>query len=137
MDFSLAPFIALALIFVLMALGVPVFAALALSGAAGIIMVEDLSFLMARLQSISYSTTAVYALTIIPLFILMGSFAQQAGVGKKLFDVARQWVGHLPGRSGHGISFDQCRLCRDIGIQRSDGGDCWLGRYSGNEKSRI
>lgn len=97
MDFSLAPFIALALIFVLMALGVPVFAALALSGAAGIIMVEDLSFLMARLQSISYSTTAVYALTIIPLFILMGSFAQQAGVGKKLFDVARQWVGHLPG----------------------------------------
>lgn len=97
MDFSLAPFIALALLFLLMALGVPVFAGLALSGAAGIIMVEDLPFLMSRLQSISYSTTSVYTLTIIPLFILMGSFAQQAGVGKKLFDVARQWVGHLPG----------------------------------------
>lgn len=97
MDASLAPYIAVALIFVLMALGTPVFAALALSGAAGIIMVEDLPFLMTRLKSISYSTTAVYTLTIIPLFILMGSFAQHAEVGKKLFDVASRWVGHLPG----------------------------------------
>ncbi|MBI6629507.1 TRAP transporter large permease [Pontibaca salina] len=97
MDASLAPYIAVALIFVLMALGTPVFAALALSGAAGIIMVEDLSFLLTRLKSISYSTTAVYTLTIIPLFILMGSLAQHAEVGKKLFDVASRWVGHLPG----------------------------------------
>ena len=95
--FSLAPYIAVALIFLFMAFGVPVFAALALAGAAGIIMVEDLQVLMSRLQSISYSTTAVYTLTIIPLFILMGRFAQEAGVGRKLFDVARRWVGHLPG----------------------------------------
>lgn len=97
MDPTLAPYIAVALIFFLMALGTPVFAALALSGAAGIIMVEDFSFLMTRLKSISYSTTAVYTLTIIPLFILMGSFAHHAQVGKKLFDVASRWVGHLPG----------------------------------------
>ncbi len=97
MDPSLAPYIAVALIFVLMALGTPVFAALALSGAAGIVMVEDPHFLLTRLKSISYSTTAVYTLTIIPLFILMGSFAQHAEVGKKLFDVASRWVGHLPG----------------------------------------
>ncbi|MEH6507541.1 MAG: TRAP transporter large permease [Sulfitobacter litoralis] len=97
MDPTLAPYIAVALIFFLMALGTPVFAALALSGAAGIILVEDFSFLMIRLKSISYSTTAVYTLTIIPLFILMGSFAHHAQVGKKLFDVASRWVGHLPG----------------------------------------
>tara|TARA_R110002124_G_scaffold279572_1_gene452176 strand:+ start:6301 stop:7614 length:1314 start_codon:yes stop_codon:yes gene_type:complete len=97
MDPTLAPYIAVALIFFLMALGTPVFAALALSGAAGIILVEDFSFLMTRLKSISYSTTAVYTLTIIPLFILMGSFAHHAQVGKKLFDVASRWVGHLPG----------------------------------------
>jgi tripartite ATP-independent transporter DctM subunit len=97
MDPNFAPYIAVAMIFLLMAFGTPVFAALALSGAAGIIMVEDFHFLMTRLKSISYSTTAVYTLTIIPLFILMGSFAQHAQVGKKLFDVASRWVGHLPG----------------------------------------
>jgi len=97
MDPSLAPYIAVALIFLLMAVGVPVFAVLALSGAAGIIMVEDFAFLLARLKSLPYSTTAVYTLVIIPLFILMGSFAHQAGVGKKLFGMASKWVGHLPG----------------------------------------
>ena len=97
MDPSFAPYIAVALIILLMAFGAPVFAALALSGAVGIILVEDFAFLMTRLKSISYSTTAVYTLTIIPLFILMGSFAHHAQVGKKLFDVASRWVGHLPG----------------------------------------
>jgi len=97
MDPSFAPYFAVALIFVFMGAGVPVFAALALSGAAGIIMVEDFVFLMTRLKSLPYSTTAVYTLVIIPLFILMGAFAQHAEVGKKLFHVASKWVGHLPG----------------------------------------
>lgn len=97
MDPSIAPYIAVALIFIFMAAGVPVFAALALSGAAGIIIVEDFAFLMTRLKSLSYSTTAVYTLVIIPLFILMGSFAHHAEVGKKLFHVASKWTGHLPG----------------------------------------
>lgn len=97
MDAGSATTIAVILIFALMGLGAPVFAALALAGAAGIIMVENFSFLMTVLKAISYSTTASYALTVIPLFILMGSFAHHAEVGKKLFAVANKWVGHLPG----------------------------------------
>lgn len=97
MDPTLAPYIAVALIFVFMAAGVPVFAALALSGAAGIVIVEDFGFLLTRLKSLPYSTTAVYTLVIIPLFILMGAFAHHAEVGRKLFRVASKWVGHLPG----------------------------------------
>jgi len=97
LDPSIAPYVAVALIFLFMGAGVPVFAALALSGAAGIIMVEDVTFLLTRLKSLPYSTTAVYTLVIIPLFILMGAFAHHAEVGKKLFHVAAKWVGHLPG----------------------------------------
>lgn len=97
MDPSLAPYVSVALIFFFMAAGVPVFAALALSGAVGIVMVEDVAFLLTRLKSLPYSTTAVYTLVIIPLFILMGAFAHHAEVGKKLFQVAAKWVGHLPG----------------------------------------
>lgn len=89
--------LAVGLIFLLLALGTPVFAALALSGAFGIIMVEDTGFLLARLKSFSFIHTANYALTVIPLFILMGAFAHHAQVGKRLFHVANKWVGHLPG----------------------------------------
>ncbi len=97
MDPTLASLIAVVLILVFMGLGVPVFAALALSGAAGIVMVEDFAFLLTRLKSLPYSTTAVYTLVIIPLFILMGAFAHHAGVGKKLFGAASKWIGHRPG----------------------------------------
>lgn len=97
MDVTIISLLAVGLIFLLMALGTPVFAALALSGVFGIVMVENLAFLLARLKSFSFSNTANYALTVIPLFILMGAFAHHAQVGKRLFHVANKWVGHLPG----------------------------------------
>ncbi|MDY0073803.1 MAG: TRAP transporter large permease [Thauera sp.] len=97
MDVTLITLFAVGLILLLMAIGTPVFAALALSGAFGIVMVENLDFLLNRLKSLPFSTTASYTLTVIPLFILMGAFAHHAQVGKRLFDVARKWVGHLPG----------------------------------------
>ncbi|SEI03086.1 TRAP transporter large permease [Paracoccus alkenifer] len=97
MDPIIAASVAVALIFVLLALGTPVFAALALSGAAGIVMVENLAFLLNRLKSFSYSTTATSTLTVIPLFILMGAFAHHAQIGRRLFEVANKWVGHMPG----------------------------------------
>lgn len=97
MDPTLVAALAVALIFVLMAIGTPVFAALALAGAAGIVMIEDLPFLLNRLKSFSFTQAASYTLTVIPLFILMGAFAHHADVGKRLFSVANKWVGHLPG----------------------------------------
>ena len=97
MDITLITLLAVGLIFVLLAIGTPVFAALALSGAFGIVMSEDLSFLLSRLKSLPFSSAANYSLTVIPLFILMGAFAHQAQVGRRLFHVANKWVGHLPG----------------------------------------
>lgn len=97
MDDITVTLLATGLIFVLLAVGAPVFAALALAGAFGIAMVEDLPFVLNRLKAFSYTQSAVYLLTVIPLFILMGNLAQEAGVGQRLFNVARKWVGHLPG----------------------------------------
>lgn len=97
MDYVTATIVATTLIFVLMAIGTPVFAALGLSGVAGIIMVENLDFVLNRLKSFSYHQSASYLLTVVPLFILMGAFAHHAGVGHRLFSVARKWVGHWPG----------------------------------------
>lgn len=97
MDVTFAAALCVALIFVLMTLGAPVFAALALAGATGIILVEDVPFLLSRLKSFVFAQTASNALTVIPLFILMGAFAHHADIGRRLFAVANKWVGHLPG----------------------------------------
>src|SRR5690554_322878 len=97
MDYVTATIVATGLIFVLMAIGTPVFAALGLSGVLGIVMIEDLDFVLNRLKSFSYHQSASYLLTVVPLFILMGAFAHHAGVGQRLFSVARKWVGHWPG----------------------------------------
>lgn len=97
MDTSLVTLLAVGLIFVLLALGTPVFAALGLAGAFGIITVEGADFLLARLKSFPFSHTASYTLTVIPLFILMGAFAHHAQIGRRLFQVANKWVGHWPG----------------------------------------
>lgn len=97
MDVIFVTLLAVGLIFVLMALGTPVFAALAVAGAFGVVMVEDLAFLLARLKTFPFGETANYSLTVIPMFILMGAFAHHAQVGRRLFEVANKWVGHLPG----------------------------------------
>ena len=97
MDDVTITLVATGLIFVFLLLGAPVFAALALAGITGLVLVEDSAFVLNRLKSYSYAQSASYLLTVIPLFILMGAFAHHAGVGRRLFDMARKWVGHMPG----------------------------------------
>lgn len=89
--------IAVGMIFLLMALGTPVFAALGISGVFGIVLLEDVFFVLNRLKTFTYHHSADYLLTVIPLFILMGAFAHHAGIGERLFGLGRKWVGHLPG----------------------------------------
>jgi tripartite ATP-independent transporter DctM subunit len=38
-----------------------------------------------------------YGLTVIPLFVLMGQIAFNAGVAKRLYDSAHKFLGHIPG----------------------------------------
>ena len=92
-----AAVIAVLLIFVLMAAGIPVFAALGIAGLFGIAATEGFEFALSQLESFSYHQTAAYLLTVVPLFILLGNFAHHAGVGQSLFGIARRWVGHWPG----------------------------------------
>src|SRR5690625_1191243 len=84
-EVTLATTVSLFVIFLLMAIGTPVFAALGLAGATGIVMLEGSTFLLNRLKTFAYSQTASYLLTVIPLFILMGAFAHHAGIGQRLF----------------------------------------------------
>lgn len=82
----------------LMALGIHVGLALGVTGFLGmIVMTGKIELALGLLTTTPYSTTAVYAFAILPLFILMGLFAMHAGLSTRAFDAAYKWVGRLPG----------------------------------------
>ncbi|MCW5681358.1 MAG: TRAP transporter large permease [Xanthobacteraceae bacterium] len=49
------------------------------------------------LKSLSWSTFSKYDLSVIPLFLMMGQFASAAGFSRNLFRAANAWVGHMRG----------------------------------------
>jgi len=49
------------------------------------------------LKTVPYSTFASQSLSVIPLFILMGSFAFSAGISKDLYEAVYKWLGHFRG----------------------------------------
>ena len=82
----------------LMAMGIHVGLALGVTGFLGmIVMTGKITLALGLLTTTPYSTTAVYAFAILPLFILMGLFAMHAGLSARAFDAAYKWVGRLPG----------------------------------------
>jgi tripartite ATP-independent transporter DctM subunit len=44
-----------------------------------------------------FDTFESYNLTVVPLFILMGQVAFNAGIARRLYDTAHKFVGHIPG----------------------------------------
>jgi C4-dicarboxylate transporter DctM subunit len=44
-----------------------------------------------------FDTFTTYSYTVIPLFIVMGEFAQNSNIAKRLYNGAHKWFGHIPG----------------------------------------
>ena len=87
---------------VLMALRVPIAAAMFIPGALGYwAMTNDLA-LLNQMKGSAVARLTVYDLSVIPLFLLMGQFATQGGLSKALFQAAAAFVGHI--RGGLGMS---------------------------------
>jgi len=86
----------LAMIVVLF-IGLPVAFGLLIVGTVGywVLAGADKTFLM--LGAVPYSEITSYPLTVIPLFILMGNLAYQAGFAQKMYETAEKWVGSIPG----------------------------------------
>ena len=86
-----------ALLVLLVALGVRVFAAAALTGFLGLLLLKGWDVAAAIAGTIPHSKTVTYALSVLPLFILIGFLAFHAGLTGRLFEAARRWVGWVPG----------------------------------------
>jgi tripartite ATP-independent transporter DctM subunit len=87
----------LILLLILFFLGMPVGFAMAVVGFCGFWYVVSLKGALNMISSDLWFTFSKYSLTVIPLFILMGYLAFNAGIGERLYDAAYKWVGHWPG----------------------------------------
>jgi tripartite ATP-independent transporter DctM subunit len=91
---ALVGFIAM---FVLMALRVPIGVAMGLVGVVGFGSLTSWQAGINLLANVPLSVLSDYNLSVIPMFILMGAFATQAGMSTELFRAGNAWLGHRTG----------------------------------------
>jgi tripartite ATP-independent transporter DctM subunit len=81
----------------LMALRVPIWAAMFLPGIAGYVWLSGLDPLLAFLKGLAFARFSIYDLSVVPLFLLMGHLATHGGLSAGLFRAAAACVGHWRG----------------------------------------
>lgn len=89
--------IVLILLLVWMALGAHIGVALGLAGFIGIYLSVGPDAAFAQIAAVPFGTINSFSLAVIPLFILMGSFATVSGITTELFRMAYVWIGGLRG----------------------------------------
>ncbi len=96
---------------VLIAVRMPVGLAMLVTGSAGYIYLAGLTPFLNYMKSTPYYLFSNYTLSVIPLFILMGMFAERGGLARDLFAAARAVVGHLRG----GLAYSVIGACTIFG----------------------
>ncbi len=94
---EVAGYIVVGQLLIWLALGAHIGVALGLSGFLGIYLTVGPDAAFAQLSAVPFGTTNSFALAVIPLFILMGSFATVAAITTDLFRAAYVWLGGLRG----------------------------------------
>src|SRR3954462_7292558 len=91
--------IGLGLMLVLSFLRLPIAFSMGVVGIIGYAYMRDWNWAVAfaTAQTKVYETGRNYALTVVPLFILMGNFVTRAGMSQELFRTAYAFIGHLRG----------------------------------------
>jgi TRAP-type C4-dicarboxylate transport system permease large subunit len=91
--------IGLGIMMLLAFLRLPIALSMGVVGVVGYAYMRDWSWAgaFAMAQTKVYETGRNYALTVVPLFILMGNFVTRAGMSQELFRTAYAFIGHLRG----------------------------------------
>jgi len=84
----------------LLFLGMPIAFVMMLVGFLGIGYLTSINAALSVIANTVYETASFYPYTIIPLFILMGGFAGNAGITRELYETFDKWFRRLPGGLG-------------------------------------
>src|SRR5690606_10080220 len=85
------------LLLLLIALRMPIGAALGGVSLVGIMLIRGPSAAFSALASIPYDFAAHWSLSAVPMFLLMGTIAYHTGLTASLYSAARIWLSFLPG----------------------------------------
>ena len=97
---------------VMIAIRIPIAAAMAITGFVGVwILRGSPAPMLGILKSVTWDSFASYSLSIVPLFLLMGQFASKSGMSERLFRAAADWLGHRRG----GIAMAAVGACAGFG----------------------
>ncbi|MEW5909698.1 MAG: TRAP transporter large permease [Thermodesulfobacteriota bacterium] len=87
----------LTLVLILFLTGIELGFVMALVGFLGFSYIVSLKAGLNLLAKDFFDVFASYGFTVIPLFVLMGQIAFNAGIAKRLYDSAYKFIGHIPG----------------------------------------
>ena len=84
-------------LFLLLALRMQIGFSMALVGFLGFAVLSSVGSSFAIMGMEPFKIGAAYSLTVIPLFILMGQFANHSKMGFEIYQTVYRWIGFLPG----------------------------------------
>jgi len=84
-------------VFVLIFLGMPIAFAMMLVGFAGLSVLSSVDAALPVTASTMWETASFYSYTVIPLFVIMGSFAGSSGITRELYASFDKWTRRVPG----------------------------------------
>lgn len=89
--------IVLLFVFMLMFFRVPIAIAMAVPSILGILYLRDWNILLSVIDTVVWKNSYSYALTSIPLFVLMGNLIYASGISSELYTFFRSWLGNFRG----------------------------------------
>lgn len=89
--------VGIVVLIVLLFSGMHIGVGMGLIGFLGFAYLSGFNSALGVLKTVPYSTFSQFDLSVIPLFILMGAFAFNAGLSEDLYRAVYKWLGHLRG----------------------------------------
>jgi tripartite ATP-independent transporter DctM subunit len=89
--------VAVGLFLVMLALGTPIGGSMAAIGIWGFWLMKGTSSALGTAATVPFTSTTEYSMTVLPLFIVMGSFAAMAGFAQAGFELAKRWLENIRG----------------------------------------
>ena len=96
-DREIVGYLMLAAMIGVLMMGLPVAFGLLLVGIVGYWLLGGFDRTLTILGIVPYEKVSNYTLSVVPLFILMGHLAYQAGFATSMYGTAQKWIGQLPG----------------------------------------
>ena len=99
----------LGVLVLLIAFRVPIAYSMLVVGIGGVAILSGPAIILSQLKDLAYAQFSSYGLSVVPMFILMGSLSTHAGLSRDLFQAANTWLGRFRGGGSDG---GNCSLCR-------------------------